>query len=417
VTADTFDGKYDVVRELGRGGMGRVLLARHRALDREVAIKVIHPHWTHDREAMLRLVREARIAASLASKHIACVYDLGRTADGRPYIVMERLVGVELATRIKEGPVAIADAVDWGLQILAALKEAHSHGVVHRDVKPRNVFLVTEADGRERIKVVDFGLAKCLPSAPSFDPGSQLTGASRMLGSPSFMSPEQIRDATSVDERSDIWSFGATLYQILTGRPPFRSSNPHVTCSMVLSNDSPPMSTYRDGIPPELEAIVRRCLSRDRSRRYASAAELETALLALRHRPAGPGAPSAPEAPASADPITVVRPRVVDAAATIVRPLTPPQAAPPCAAPSRARTDPAPRRAEGWARALRRRGLAVALAAMAIMPLLAAGIIVAARPDADVTASSALPRGSSTAVIEKGGRAVAGALASEESSR
>jgi serine/threonine protein kinase len=272
-------GRYRIESTLGAGGMGQVLAARHLELDRPVAIKIIHEKWARDPDAVARLIREARAVARLRTKHIACVYDLGRTSSGLPFIVMERLVGVDLATLLgQRGALDVTDAIDFVLQSLEALKEAHGEGIIHRDLKPRNLFVVSGPCGKRTVKVLDFGLAK--DDRGKGGP-STLTGVQMMLGSPHFMPPEQIRDARSADERSDIWSLGATLYQLLTRRTAFRSPNPHVVCAKILSETPAPMSRYRAGLPLTLERVVRRCLERDPAKRFASARDLELALRAV----------------------------------------------------------------------------------------------------------------------------------------
>jgi eukaryotic-like serine/threonine-protein kinase len=276
---ELFAGKYVIEGLLGEGGMGKVLAAHHVDLDRPVAIKIIHSEWARDPGSVRRFVREARAVANLVSRHVACVYDLGRTRDeGLPFIVMERLEGTDLGALIQrsKGGLPVDDAVDYILQAISALKEAHARGIIHRDLKPQNLFLVAST---KTIKVLDFGLAKDFSRALADPNGeSKLTGVHMLLGSPNFMSPEQIRDARVVDERSDIWSLGATLYQMLTQLPPFFSPNPHVVCAKILSEECAPVSMYRDGVPIGLAQIIRRCLARDPNQRYRTAAELETAL-------------------------------------------------------------------------------------------------------------------------------------------
>jgi eukaryotic-like serine/threonine-protein kinase len=322
---EVFAEKYVVEGVLGEGGMGRVLSARHIELERPVAIKVIHSEWARDPDSSRRLVREARAAANLSSKNIACVYDLGRTPNGLPFIVMERLFGSDLGQLVRNGPLPPEKAVPYMIQALAALREAHARGIIHRDLKPQNIFLTKGPTGHDLIKILDFGLAKDFARSPDPNVSSKLTGMHMMLGSPHFMSPEQIRDAREVDARSDIWSIGATLYLLLTGRYPFVAPNAHVVCAKILSDKPESMLRYRRNIPQELDRIVLRCMARDPAARFASAEQLERALRdCLKPAPAEAPAPpsiapptiapfvAAPNArPAAALPITapVIRDR------------------------------------------------------------------------------------------------------------
>jgi serine/threonine protein kinase len=269
------DGRYRVVRKLGSGGMGQVVEALHLELDRVVAVKVLHTAWAKDEDSAKRFVREARVVATLTNEHVVRIFDLGRTPDGAPYIVMERLDGKDLGALLAdETPIAVHDAVEWIAQASEALAEAHDHGIVHRDVKPQNLFLANVNGGRPAIKVLDFGLAKNLTANASAVDPSKLTGVHMLLGSPHFMSPEQIRDARMVDARTDVWSLGATLFQLLCRQPPFVAENLHMLCAAILNSPIPSIRARKPELPVALDSIVTRCLSRSSDQRYPSARAL-----------------------------------------------------------------------------------------------------------------------------------------------
>jgi serine/threonine-protein kinase len=273
--------------------MGIVLRARHIALDEPVALKVLHPRLRHEPEYVGRFVREARAAARIRSEHVGRVLDAA--VDGeRLFIAMEYLEGHDLAALLrKEGPLPPRLALDCVLQACEAIEDAHSLGIVHRDLKPSNLFLANDARGRQRIKVLDFGIAK-LTSAWATPGDGALTDTHELLGSPRYMSPEQITNARAVDEGTDIWALGAILYELLTGTSPFGGSNVATIAMGVLQANPRPMDVAALGIPAEIEAIVLRCLAKERADRFRSVADLAAALAPLAaaidsaHRPRPP---------------------------------------------------------------------------------------------------------------------------------
>jgi serine/threonine protein kinase len=271
---DTIGGRYRVEKLLGAGGMGQVVEALHVELERVVAVKVLHDEWAKDEDSARRFVREARVVATLSNEHVVRIFDLGRTPEGAPYIVMERLEGKDLGAVLQErGPVSILEATEWVAQASEALSEAHQRGIVHRDVKPQNLFLAKLPNRPTPVlKVLDFGLAKNILPTPGEE--SRLTGVHMLLGSPHFMSPEQIRDARGVDSRTDVWSLGATLFQLLTREPPFIAKNLHMLCAGILTAPIPSVRSIRPDVPEALDMILRRCLSRNIDERYPSAKEL-----------------------------------------------------------------------------------------------------------------------------------------------
>ncbi|MEZ4364302.1 MAG: serine/threonine-protein kinase [Kofleriaceae bacterium] len=278
-------GKYLIERALGQGGMGRVLVARQRGLDRPVAVKILHPDLARDPLALQRFEREARMVAALTSEHVVRVHDFGELPSGEPYLVMELLEGQDLATIVAAGPVDPEHARAWIRAAAEALAEAHALGMVHRDIKPSNLFLTRAG----RLKVLDFGLAKLAPPRTSRPPGTPgtpgapgaMTHTGVILGSPHYMAPEQILGAREVDGRADLWSLGATLFHLLRGYPPFAQNTLDSVFASILSGWTPPL----DGVRPALAAIITRALARDPAARFGSAAELIAALDAARPEP------------------------------------------------------------------------------------------------------------------------------------
>jgi eukaryotic-like serine/threonine-protein kinase len=270
---DVIDGKYQVERELGIGGMGRVMLALHLGLEERVALKMLLPEATRDPEAVARFAREAKAAARIKSEHVARVLDVSALGGKNPYIVMEYLEGSDLEQVVEAGgPLAVDDAVDYVLQACEALAEAHARGVIHRDLKPGNLHLSRRADGSPMVKVLDFGISKIRTHA---DRGS-MTTTSALLGSPLYMSPEQMKATRDVDARSDIWAMGVVLYELLTARSPFQAPSMPQVCARVL--DTAPDSLAPNGLPTGLEAVVMKCLEKKPDLRFADVAGLATAL-------------------------------------------------------------------------------------------------------------------------------------------
>ena len=273
---DVIGGKYRVEQIVGMGGMGVVVAAWHLDLKTRVALKILLPAAAADPESVERFVCEARAACRLKSQHAARVLDVGRFADGLPYMVMEFLVGHDLGYVLEtEGRVAVSVVVEYVLQACEAVAEAHALGIVHRDLKPRNLFLAVGVDGQPFVKVLDFGLAK---SSRRGEGG--LTGSVQVFGTPQYMSPEQMRSTHNVDLRTDIWSLGVCLYELLTGAPPFNvegASVPEVCLSVMNGEPAAPRST-RAEIPEGLASIIMRCLEKKPERRFAGIGELVEAL-------------------------------------------------------------------------------------------------------------------------------------------
>src|ERR671925_1898826 len=260
-----FDGRYRIVRRLGAGGMANVYLAEDQTLGRRVAIKILNDRHANDDQFVERFRREAKNAASLSHPNIVSIYDRGE-AEGTYYIAMEYLDGRSLKELIvRRGPAPIHIAVDYARQVLAAIRFAHRHGIVHRDIKPHNVLV----DGEGRLKVTDFGIARA--------GASQMTEAGSIIGTAQYLSPEQAKGAP-VDQRSDLYSLGVVLYELLTGSLPFSGDTPVEIAMKHLSAVPEPPSKRRAGIPRDLDFVVLRALAKDPSERYQSAEELDSDL-------------------------------------------------------------------------------------------------------------------------------------------
>lgn len=273
-TGDVIDGKYRVGQPIGEGGMGLVLAGEHALLKQPIAIKVLAPKYAADKTFRARFLREARTAASLTSEHAVRIIDVGTTAEHLPFMVMELLVGESLEERVERGPIAIASAVDFVLQALVAVGEAHGRGLVHRDLKPGNLFLVPRDDGTTKVKVLDFGISKVLGEVDPSTSDASLTAPRTLLGSPLYMSPEQLRDSSAVDARADIWAMGVVLFELVTGRAPFESDSVPELYAKILNEEAPSLRKFVPSATAQLDAVVRKCLAKDRENRFADAAEL-----------------------------------------------------------------------------------------------------------------------------------------------
>ena len=272
-------GKYRIEREIGRGGMGLVLLATHVDLEQPVAVKVLHDDAAYDADAIARFIREARAAGKIQSDHVARVMDTGVLPEGGAYIVMELLDGKDLADVLRdEGPLDVEVAVGHLLEACDGVAAAHAVGIVHRDLKPANLFLAKKPDDVSIVKVLDFGVSKILatPNAPRSP--STLTQSGQIFGSPSYMAPEQLRSATDVDARADIWSLGVVLYELITGRLPFPTRSMADMMAAIVRDPPLPLAQVLPDAPDALEDIVARCLEKEPQDRFTSVAELARAL-------------------------------------------------------------------------------------------------------------------------------------------
>jgi len=275
---DVIANRYRLEEIIGRGGMGVVVAAKHLELDERVAVKFMSPDALSDPEAIARFDREVRAAARVKSEYVARVYDAGKLPDGRRYMVSEYLEGEDLSVRVqRDGPLETELAIRFILQASSAVHEAHRLGIVHRDLKPANLRVVKRADGSEVIKVLDFGVMKRMPD-PQSETEPHETQPGTIVGTPLYTSPEQLRGSAGVDARTDIWSLGTTLFELLGGRPPFGGS----TYPQVIANvlESPPKSlrVLRPEISEELERVVLRCLEKQPDARYPGIIDFAQAL-------------------------------------------------------------------------------------------------------------------------------------------
>ena len=290
-------GPYEIVAALGAGGMGEVYRARDPRLGREVALKIVPAGSAGDPERLRRFEQEARATAALNHPNILAVFDIG-SQDNAPYIVAELLEGETLRARLVGGPLPVRKAVDYALQIVRGLAAAHDHGIFHRDLKPENIFITRDG----HVKILDFGLAKLTmpePSAPGMSAQTldSVTGRGVLLGTVGYMSPEQCRGA-AIDARSDLFSFGAVLYEMLSGRRAFRGETTADTISSILKEEPPDLSPTSRDVPPMLERIVHHCLEKDPAARFQSARDIAFALESL--STVSPAAPTLTPIPAIA---------------------------------------------------------------------------------------------------------------------
>ncbi|HTQ48774.1 MAG TPA: serine/threonine-protein kinase [Polyangiaceae bacterium] len=273
---DLLAGKYRVERIIGSGGMGVVVAARHEQLDQLVALKFVRDEALGNQDAVQRFLREARAAVKLRSEHAAKVLDVGTLESGAPYMVMEFLEGRDLGQVLAEqGPIGVEAAAEWLVQTCEAVAEAHAAGIVHRDLKPQNLFLARSVGGASKVKVLDFGVSKSMTTS---DGAGGLTQTRSMLGSPLYMSPEQMRSSRDVDARSDVWALGVVLYELLTRRWPFEAESMPELCLKVVTDPPTPIAQHRSDLPPAMVQIIDRCLQKDPALRYEHAAELAEAL-------------------------------------------------------------------------------------------------------------------------------------------
>ncbi|HET6582535.1 MAG TPA: protein kinase, partial [Nannocystaceae bacterium] len=277
LSGHSLDGRYQITRKIGTGGMAVVYEARRIGLDRRFAIKILRPELAEQESNVKRFLREARSAAAIEHINIVSIVDVGESS--RPvYFVMEYLDGVDLRHIIRtQGRQQWPRTRERGLQIVGALAAAHARGIVHRDVKPANCFLVRDDAGRERVKVLDFGIAKVLEESQDY---TNVTATHGIVGTVAYMAPEQARSGT-VDKRTDVYALGTMLYEMLAGTVPFPDKNPFVALSRQLAEPPRPLREHRPDLSPEVEAIVMTCLAKDPNERFQSMEALGGALEAV----------------------------------------------------------------------------------------------------------------------------------------
>ncbi|MBX3231798.1 MAG: protein kinase [Labilithrix sp.] len=304
---DEIAGRYRLEGTLGSGGMGQVWSARHVGLDERVAIKVLRPERAGGERDLERFRREARAAARIRGENVVRVLDFGTLDEARPYIVMELVDGTNLESLLAEaGPLPPARAASYVLQACYAMAEAHRLGIVHRDLKPSNLLLTRRPDGSALVKVSDFGIATAGALA-----SDTLTETTDILGSPKYMSPEQLREARAVDARSDVWSIGVTLHHLLTGKLPFEAFTAAGLIARITSEPPVPVREQAPQVDARLERLILRCLEKEPERRYEDVAELAAALVPFAN---------ADDAAAERVRRTLLRPRTERPAATVTAP-------------------------------------------------------------------------------------------------
>src|SRR6204780_1406221 len=272
LTSGTKLGPYEIVSLLGAGGMGEVYRARDARLKREVAIKVLPQALSQDAERLRRFEQEALATAALNHPNILAVFDIG-TNEGSPYVVSELLEGETLRERLRSGAMAVRKTLDYALQIAHGLAAAHAKGIIHRDLKPENLFLTKDG----RVKILDFGLAKLTQpdsgTHTSMPTQTQATEAGVVMGTAGYMSPEQVR-GTAVDPRSDIFSFGAILYEMISGKRAFHGETAADTMSAILREEPAELSETNRNVSPALERMVQHCLEKNPEQRFHSASDI-----------------------------------------------------------------------------------------------------------------------------------------------
>lgn len=277
---EVLEGKYLVGRVIGSGAVGIVYEAKNVELDETVAIKCLRPEMSADSAMVGRFAREAKAAAAIKSEYVATVHDVGTTPEGMPFMVMEYLDGKDLGSVVEEGgAIGPRQAVEYALQVCEALAVAHSKGIVHRDIKPENLLLTERAGGMKIVKVLDFGISKAALTGSIFKSAVPLVKTVNLMGTPLYMSPEQVRVTDSVDVRSDVWSLGMVIYEMLTGATAFDGQSITEICASILEAQPRPIEMFRNDLPSGLVEVISRCLQKDVTKRYQNIAELALALM------------------------------------------------------------------------------------------------------------------------------------------
>ncbi|MBI5489645.1 MAG: serine/threonine protein kinase [Deltaproteobacteria bacterium] len=278
-TGEVLDNKYKLLRLLGEGGMGAVYEAQHTVIGRRCAVKFLHAEIAHNAEVVKRFIREAQAAAAIGHPNIIDIYDVGVTADGAPYLVMEYLLGSSLADELEHRTkLPPAEAAEIVAQALSALEVAHSHGVVHRDLKPDNLYLVRSPNAPPRVKILDFGISKI---ADPGKPEDRMTSTGMVLGTPYYMAPEQARGDRDIDHRIDLYAMGIVLYESTTGRVPFTGDNYNQLLLKILTEKFPAPRQLEPSLSEAFEAVILKAIERERDNRYRSAREMHDDLLNL----------------------------------------------------------------------------------------------------------------------------------------
>ena len=299
------DNRYELTTLLGVGGMGRVYLAQHRFLERHVAVKILHRGRVNDPSELVRFNRTAVHAGTILDDHVAQVYDFGETTDGLVYLAMEYVPGDTLTRMVKkEGPFQLARVVELTRQIAKGLDAAHAQGIIHRDLKPDNIMIMRDRNGREMVKIVDFGIAKALGTE-----SRAVTEVGAVVGTLLFMSPEQLAGST-LDRRSDLYSLALVVFHMLTGALPFAGDTPEQVIYARFSESSArPLAAVRPSVtwPPRVQSVIDRALARDASKRFDTAGDFATAFGVAADAPAASSRANAPARVARKDARLIVR--------------------------------------------------------------------------------------------------------------
>jgi eukaryotic-like serine/threonine-protein kinase len=270
-------GNYRVIRLLGEGGMGVVYLAQHPVIGRKVAIKLLHAVLARDADIVSRFFNEARAIHMIAHENIVEILDFGQTTDGQPYFIMEYLEGESLSEVVGRGPMPPAEVEAIGVQMCRALAAAHGKGIVHRDLKPHNVQICKKADGALQVKILDFGVAKILASPDGAQSVKTRTGS--LMGTPLYMSPEQCKGSGVLDHRTDIYSLGVMLFEMLAGRPPFTAEGVGELFAKHMLQEAPSLLQFAPSAPPHMAAAVMKSLAKEPADRFQSMDEFRKALI------------------------------------------------------------------------------------------------------------------------------------------
>lgn len=272
-------GRYRIIKRLGEGGMGAVYEGKHELIGKRLAIKCLHPQFMSNEEVVERFHREAHAATAVGNEHIIEVTDVGSFDDGSPFMVMEYLEGHEFGALLDtEGPMPISRLVHIVGQVCGALAAAHARGIVHRDMKPENVYLIRRGNDDDFVKVLDFGISKIKESSESLGEGSSLTKTGMALGTPYYMPPEQAQGLRDIDHRADIYAVGVILYQGLSGRLPFDAESYPALMVKIMTELPRPLAELREDIPDALQQIVYKAMEKDRDIRFQTIEELAMAL-------------------------------------------------------------------------------------------------------------------------------------------
>jgi eukaryotic-like serine/threonine-protein kinase len=277
---DVLRDKYIVEEVLGEGGVGIVVAAHNLELDERVALKFLRNDVMHDQDIVARFAHEAKAAVAIKSEHVARVFDVGSTPGGVPFVVMEYLEGHDLGTELAaRGRLPVREAVEYAMQVCDALAAAHAKGIVHRDIKPDNLFLLDRGDTIPIVKVLDFGISKAALTGSVFGSLLPTLKTSKVMGTPLYMSPEQIQSTDDVDAKSDIWSLGMVLYELLAGAPAFEAETLEELLALIQHAALPPLAARRSDVPEGLAEILSRCMKKDPGERFQNVGELAVALL------------------------------------------------------------------------------------------------------------------------------------------